>query len=115
MALDLNKLESVQHKSHGITARCPACAERGMDEKGEHLVMRDDGKFGCILHPGAAGKPHRQRIFALVGIKIHPSRPKYRIPVQQPPECPPSISGRFGRVILSLTRARRGAIPSVQK
>jgi hypothetical protein len=113
MALDINKLENVQHKGQKITARCPACAEDGMDEKGEHLVIQEDGKFGCVLHPGASGKPHRQRIYALVGIKTHPSRPKYRVAVQRPEESRETISGRFGRVFLSYARAR-GDVESQQ-
>lgn len=106
MSLDINKLENVQQKGCKTTARCPACAEDGMDEKGEHLVIQEDGKFGCVLHPGAGGKPHRQRIFALVGIKTHPSRPKYRIAVKRPEDTPATIPGRFGRVILTYARAR---------
>ena len=35
------------------------------DEKGEHLVIMPDGRFGCVTYPGAAGKEHRQRIYAL--------------------------------------------------
>ena len=109
MALDLDKLENVQATSRKTTARCPACAEDGMDEKGEHLIVREDGKFGCVLHPGAGGRAHRQRIFALVGIKTHPSRPKYRIAVKQPGECTDVNSGRFGRVFLTRARTREPA------
>ena len=52
-----------------IIARCPACAEAGHDQKGEHLVINADGRFGCVVYPGdsADAKEHRKRIFALCG------------------------------------------------
>lgn len=106
MALDIRKLENVRQKGCKTTARCPACAEDSMDEKGEHLVIQENGRFGCVLHPGAGGKTHRQRVFALVGIKTYPCRPKYRIAVKRPVAVPATISGRFGRVILTYARAR---------
>lgn len=67
MSLDIAKLEKVREEGGKTIARCPACAERGMDTKGEHLVIRADGRFGCVVNPGDGGKAHRQRIFALVG------------------------------------------------
>ena len=67
MSLDLTRLENVHEEGRKTIARCPACAERGMDETGEHLIIQPDGRFGCVVHPGAAGKPHRQRIAKLVG------------------------------------------------
>ena len=39
-----------------------------MDEKGEHLVIRDDGRWGCVVNSGATGKAHRKRVFALAGM-----------------------------------------------
>ncbi len=69
MSLDPAKLENVRNQGGKITARCPACAEAGMDEKGEHLFICADGRFGCVVHPGDAGKPHRKRIAALAGEK----------------------------------------------
>ncbi len=67
MSLDLSKLQNVREQGGKTIARCPACAERGMDETGEHLIIQPDGRFGCVVHPGAGGKPHRQRIAKLVG------------------------------------------------
>ena len=66
MSLDTSKLENVHGK---VIARCPACAEGGHDQKGEHLVINADGSFGCVLYPGdsADAKAHRKRIFALCG------------------------------------------------
>jgi hypothetical protein len=40
-----------------------------MDETGEHLIIQPDGRFGCVVHPGPGGKPHRQRIAKLVGAR----------------------------------------------
>lgn len=49
--------------------RCPACAEQGGDHKAEHLVIYDDGRYGCVVYPGNQGSDHRRRIRVLVGIK----------------------------------------------
>ena len=69
MSLDLTRLENVREEGGKTIARCPACAEKGMDETGEHLIIRPDGRFGCVVHPGPVGKPHRQRIAKLVGAR----------------------------------------------
>jgi hypothetical protein len=69
MSLDVSKLQNVREQGGKTIARCPACAERGMDETGEHLIIQPDGRFGCVVHPGPAGKPHRQRIAKLVGAR----------------------------------------------
>ena len=66
MALDLSKLQNVKKAAHGkSTARCPACAVGGGDEKGNHLVLYADGKYGCVANPD--DKAHRQEIYALAG------------------------------------------------
>jgi len=67
MSLDLTRLENVHEEGRKTIARCPACAEQGKDTTGEHLIIQPDGRFGCVVHPGAGGKPHRQRIAKLVG------------------------------------------------
>lgn len=69
MSLDLTRLENVHEQGGKTIARCPACSEHGMDETGEHLIIQPDGRFGCVVHPGAAGKPHRQRIAKLAGTR----------------------------------------------
>ena len=73
MSLDIAKLQNVREQGGKTIARCPACAEAGMDETGEHLVIQADGRFGCVVHPGAGGKPHRQRIAKLVGARGVPA------------------------------------------
>ena len=65
MALDESKLENVLHKDGKLTARCPACFERGSDSKGEHLVVYENGVFGCVVHQ--EDEEHRKRIYAFVG------------------------------------------------
>ena len=69
MSLDISKLEHVGVHGRKITARCPACAEVDHDQKGEHLVINEDGRFGCVVYPGDStdAKAHRKRIFALCG------------------------------------------------
>lgn len=67
MSLVVGKLENVQHRGSCINARCPACAENGRDNKGNHLYIDEDGRFSCVVYPGAIGHEHRKRIFALVG------------------------------------------------
>ncbi len=99
MALDLTKLENIQKQGTKTIARCPACAETGADEKGEHLVIRSDGRFGCVINPGPNGKRHRQRIFQLVGIKEFAARPQYRITVRKAVDGGGEVLGRFGRMI----------------
>jgi hypothetical protein len=65
----MSKLEKLHARGYKKTARCPACAEAGHDQKGEHLVINADGSFGCVVYPGdsAESKEHRKRIFALCG------------------------------------------------
>lgn len=45
--------------------RCPACAAAGRDEKGQHLVVFADGRFGCVVNPGEAGHDHRSEMARL--------------------------------------------------
>ncbi len=67
MSLNIEKLENVNHNGLRIIARCPACAELGHDNKGDHLYIDEQGRFTCVKYPGNTGKEHRKRIFALVG------------------------------------------------
>jgi hypothetical protein len=93
MSLDVSKLENARERGGKIIARCPACAEADSDHKGEHLVVNEDGRFGCVIYPGDGpeAKEHRRRIFALCGdreirrLAVHPSRTLRtpRTPVQE--------------------------------
>lgn len=104
MSLDLTKLENARERGGRIIARCPACAELGHDEKAEHLVILPDGRFGCVVYPGASGKDHRKEIFALVGERR--MRGSFQVRVRRPTSSltGPSAAkivdaGRLGRII----------------
>ena len=86
-----------------IVARCPACAELGHDEKGEHLVIMPDGRFGCVVCPGAAGKEHRKQIHALAGDQktrgIGACRVRVRRPLIHRPAAEIVDVARLGQVV----------------
>jgi len=117
MALDITKLENVKEQPGRIIARCPACAEGDQDKKGEHLFIGDEDQFGCVIYPGEAGREHRQRIFALVGIKTTGAY----IDVQwaytsQPNIIIPDVLGRLGRLKLTCyEKLENNKLDSIQK
>src|SRR6266566_9756717 len=96
MSLDVSKLQNVRLRGAKTTARCPACAEAGRDNKGEHLIINVEGQFGCVLYPGhsADARKHRKRIFALCGDRA--IKPLIVHDVRQT-----VASGRSGRVVES--------------
>jgi hypothetical protein len=59
--LDLKKLDNVVERGGKTIARCPACASRGRDSHGNHLVIFDNGAYSCIVGDSA----HRKEIFRL--------------------------------------------------
>lgn len=62
------KLDGLENFVEGCgksTFRCPACAEDGKDEKGEHGFVYESGAFGCVVNPGDEGKEHRRRMLEL--------------------------------------------------
>jgi len=69
MSLDISKLKNAHTRGDKTIAQCPACAEVGHDQKGEHLFINANGRFGCVVYPGNSieAKGHRKRIFALCG------------------------------------------------
>ena len=83
MSLDIDRLQGVRRKIGKITAQCPACLETGHDNKGNHLFIMPDGRFGCIMNQGSSGRPHRQRIFALAGDRAAQSSPASPIQVRR--------------------------------
>ena len=85
--LDTAHLEKVRRVGDKTVARCPACAEQGMDEKGQHLFIAPDGRFGCVLHPGKIGHAHRCRIFALVGKNSRGKTPGAKRVPRKPSTC----------------------------
>jgi hypothetical protein len=109
MGLDLTRLEKVKHRGPNVIARCPACAESGGDRKGEHLMINDAGRFGCVLFPGQGGQQHRQRIFELAGVKETPGK---GFEIRKPPRpasrstvIQKDILGHLGRI--QSTHARK--------
>jgi hypothetical protein len=105
MSLDLSRLENVRQCGGKTLARCPACAEEDRDTKGVHLVIYQDGKFGCVTCPGAPGHEHRKRILALAGDPATRRRGACLIRVRRPDALIKSKSperevelGRIGRV-----------------
>ncbi len=97
MSLNLSRLEKVRHLANGgVEARCPACAEGGHDRKGEHLLIKPDGRFGCCANP--KDREHRKRIFALVG-DASPRSIKVRVAAVKvaAPAVMAGVLGRLGR------------------
>ena len=95
--IDVSKLTNVSKKDGKTVARCPACAARGGDAKGNNLVVFDDGKFGCAAAP--KDKDHNRTILQLVGVQ-ETTQNIYRVPVRRVEYAPPKTIktvGRFGR------------------
>jgi len=93
--IDPKKLQNVVQKDGKTIARCPACAARGDDAKGEHLVLYPDGKFGCVVN--SKDKKHNSLILELVGCD---AEEEYQVPVRRVVHAPSKviqIVGRFGR------------------
>ena len=109
MPLDLTKLENVKKSGDKTIARCPACAEDGGDDKGEHLVIQPDGKFGCALHPGSLGHDHRRKIYKLAGKKVVSQNTHFPIRKAKRPKI--EILGRVGRVFQTYTRTEKSSPP----
>lgn len=65
MALDFQLLENVRRCPGGHRAACPACRSSGGDRTGNHLFIKEDGRFGCAAFAG--DEDHRRIIHALVG------------------------------------------------
>jgi hypothetical protein len=64
--LDLELLEQeygLHQAGEKLIGRCPACAERGQDRRGEHLVIYASGAYSCIVCADT------QRIYEIVGRK----------------------------------------------
>lgn len=84
MKLDLNKLTNRRQRMKDgeqvLIARCPACAEGGHDRTGEHLIVFQNGRFACVLHPGdgADAQQHRRSIWRLAGHKGADASKPYR-------------------------------------
>lgn len=106
--IDLRKLKNAVEKNGKTIARCPACAARGGDSKGEHLVVFPDGKFGCVANP--RDNPHKRQILELAGCDAEEA---YQVPVKRVFHAPPKviqIVGRFGRCLETTPSVETSAI-----
>lgn len=96
MRIDKTKLRNIKESASRITAQCPACAECGDDNNGDHLFISPaTQKFGCVLYQGIDGADHRRRIFDLVGIVDDAPKQKqtYTALPAAPPNAPkPSLN-----------------------
>ena len=106
MSLDESRLENVHQRGGRIIARCPVCAKDGRDEKGEHLVIMPDGRFGCVVYPGAAGKEHRKRISAVAGDPNTRKRGAFNVRVRRASSNP---NGRPTAEIVDVARLGFGS------
>jgi putative DNA primase/helicase len=86
--IDLSRLENIKQHGGKTEARCPACQKIGADKTGDHLWIGPDGRFGCLMFPGASGADHRKRIFALVGTPSESPRP---LPPAKPTKRKPKV------------------------
>lgn len=96
--VDLTKLDQVVFKDGKTVARCPACAARGNDSKGNNLVVYPDGRFACAAHPRS--KKHNRQILDLVGVEVVGAEMRYHVTVRRvvhPPSTVIKDFGRFGR------------------
>lgn len=60
MSHNLDKLECRKPGPGGIIeARCPACAREGLDKTGNHLSVRPNGEFNCVV--GSKSDPSHNR------------------------------------------------------
>lgn len=101
MSLNILKLENCNKKSGKAVARCPACAEMGQDRQGNHLILYDNGRFGCVKYQGNEGIEHRKRIFQLVG---ESKEIKIIIDVKNPSQ----LSQKNGEVLMKNTMGPLG-------
>lgn len=84
-----------------MVARCPACAEIGQDRQGNHLILYDNGRFGCVKYQRTEGIEHRKRIFQLVG---EPQQIKTIIDVKNPSQ----LSQKNGEILMKNIMGRLG-------
>jgi hypothetical protein len=101
MSLNILKLENCHKKASKVVARCPACAEIGQDRQGNHLILYDNGRFGCVKYQGTERIEHRKRIFQLVGEQ---QQIKTIIDVKNPSQ----LSQKSGEVLMKNIMGRLG-------
>lgn len=92
--IDFSKLKNAVDKSGKTVAQCPACAANGADTKGDHLVIFEDGKFGCVVNPD--DKEHNRQILKLAG--KGGSAPRVSVPIERLHIPDSKVLFKFGRI-----------------
>lgn len=72
--------------------QCPQCAANGADKSQQHLVVYEDGRFGCVVD---SSSEHSKAIFALIGFggsgdsvdPAPPPEPRVEIPPVWNQDC----------------------------
>jgi len=72
MSLDPSKLKNYRPGNGRCTFQCPACAAKGEDTKGDHLVVYPEGNFCCIKH---SNSDHSREIIKLAGVGSESTSP----------------------------------------
>lgn len=65
--LNISLLDNAKQRGGRTITACPVCRAAGNDRQGNHLVIYESGKFGCVANEGDSA--HRSEIFSLVGIR----------------------------------------------
>jgi hypothetical protein len=89
MSLDLSKLENVRKDGQKTIARCPACAEKGQDHSGDHLVIYPDGRYGCVSNPKE--HEHNKAIYRLAGDGKYAGRGPIPVEIKVPAGKPRTV------------------------
>lgn len=77
LTIDVARLLKVRRTGNKIVAQCPECAAAGGDRRGNHFFMNlTTGQWGCAAFAGDT--PHRQGIFARIGIRGERNRDPQR-------------------------------------
>jgi hypothetical protein len=109
LRIDITRLEKVRRTGSKVVARCPACSATGSDRRGEHFYLNTaDGKFGCAAFPGDI--PHRQEVFALVGIRGDRRQDPQRDREWREDRLSEREQAEAKRKLIEAARARRAAI-----
>ena len=85
MTTIIDRMENVKRVGKSHRGRCPACAQNGGDQRGEHLMVFEDGRYGCAAHPN--DHEHRSEIWKCMGLP----RPEgaIRVPIVPFPKIRP--------------------------
>lgn len=88
------------------TGQCPACKAEGLDDKGQHLVIFEDGHYGCVLHQGPEGHEHRQNMAELAP-ELRTGKKRFRAPIVEDQKAAAAAKAR-AEAIAGLWEAIKG-------